>query len=52
MNIQRIFDDDANLSLDEILSSIIKNVSDSIINDFFYSLNIEVSNITIKGDEE
>ena len=50
MKIKRTFSNKENLTLDEILSSIDKNISDSIIKDFFDSLEIEQTNLTIKGE--
>lgn len=50
MNIERIFNNEDNLTLDEIISSITKDISNSIIKDFFDSLKIEDNNLTIKGE--
>lgn len=48
MNIERIFSNEGNLTLDEIVTSITKDICDSIIKDFFESLEIEENNLIIK----
>lgn len=50
MTIERVFNDEGNLKLEEIILSIDKDISDSIIKEFFDSLEIEINNLMIKGE--
>lgn len=50
MNIERIFSNEENLTLDEIIESINKDYVKSIIEDFFKSLDIEQINEQVKGE--
>ncbi len=50
MTIERVFNDEGNLKLEEIILSIDKDISDSIIKEFFDSLKIEKNYLMIKGE--
>lgn len=51
MTIKRVFNDEGNLTLEEIILSIDKDISDSIIKEFFNSLEIDQNNLTIRGEK-